>query len=73
MPYSRYGFARRRVKEEAAVTGIILLVLIGALVAFGWTRLRGKMKLPISGKSWVGPIFIVALVVLMLFSKSKGH
>jgi len=55
------------------VTGIILLVLIGALVAFGWTRLRGKMKLPISAKSWVGPIFVVALVVLMLFSKSKGH
>jgi hypothetical protein len=55
------------------VNGIILLVLIGALVAFGWTRLRGKMKLPISGKSWVGPIFVVALVLLMLFSKSKGH
>jgi fumarate reductase subunit D len=72
VPYSRYGFARRRVKE-AAVTGIILLVLIGALVAFGWTRLRGKMKLPITGKSWIGPIFVVALVVLMLFSKSKGH
>jgi hypothetical protein len=55
------------------VNGTILLVLIGALVAFGWTRLRGKMKLPISGKSWVGPIFVVALVLLMLFSKSKGH
>jgi fumarate reductase subunit D len=55
------------------VTGIILLVLIGALVAFGWVRLRGKMKLPISGKSWIGPIFILALVVLMMFSKSKGH
>jgi fumarate reductase subunit D len=55
------------------VTGIILLVLIGALVAFGWVRLRGKMKLPISGKSWIGPIFILALVVLMMFSKSRGH
>jgi hypothetical protein len=72
MPYSRYGFARRGVKE-AAVTGIILLVLIGGLFAFGWTRLRGKMKLPITGKSWLGPIFVVALVALMLFSKSKGH
>jgi len=59
--------------EEAAVTGLILLLLIGALVAFGWVRLRGKMKLPISGKSWIGPIFIVALVVLMLFSKHQGH
>ena len=53
--------------------GLILLVFIGAIVAFGWTRLRGKMKLPISGKSWLGPIFVVALVALMLFSKSKGH
>jgi fumarate reductase subunit D len=55
------------------VTGIILLVLIGALVAFGWVRLRGKMKLPISGKSIIGPIFILAIVVLMMYSKSKGH
>ena len=55
------------------MTGIILLVLIGGLIAFGWVRLRGKMKLPISGKSWLGPIFVVALVALMLFSKSKGH
>jgi fumarate reductase subunit D len=55
------------------VTGIILLVLIGALVAFGWVRLRGKLKLPISGRNWVGPIFVVALVVLMLFSAHKGH
>jgi hypothetical protein len=34
------------------LSGIVLLVLIGALVAFGWTRLRGKMKLPVSGKHW---------------------
>ena len=37
-------------------TGLILLVLIGALVAFGWTRLRGKMKLSVSGKHWLGPV-----------------
>jgi hypothetical protein len=55
------------------VTGLILLLLIGALVAFAWVKLRGKLKLPISGKQWVGPIFIVALVVLMLFSAHKGH
>jgi hypothetical protein len=55
------------------VTGLILLVLIGALISFGWVRLRGKMKLPITGKQWLGPIVIVALVVLMLFSKHQGH
>ena len=48
--------------------GLILLVLIAALVAFGWTRLRGKMKLSVSGKTWLAPIFIVIAVVLMLWS-----
>ena len=55
------------------MTGLILLLLIGALVAFGWVRLRGKLRLPISGKQWIGPIVIVAIVVLMLFSKHQGH
>ena len=55
------------------MSGLILLLLIGALIAFAWVKLRGKLKLPISGKHWVGPIFIVALVVLMLFSAHKGH
>jgi fumarate reductase subunit D len=55
------------------MTGLILLVFIGALVAFGWTRLRGKMKLGVSGKQWLGPIFIVVVVVLMLWSAHTGH
>ena len=53
--------------------GLVLLVLIGALVAFGWTRLRGKMKLGVSGRNWLGPIFIVVVVVLMLWSAHLGH
>jgi fumarate reductase subunit D len=53
--------------------GLILLVLIGALVAFGWTRLRGKMKLSVSGKSWLAPLFIVVVVVLMMWSFHNGH
>jgi fumarate reductase subunit D len=55
------------------MTGLILLVLIGALVAFGWTRLRGKMKLSVSGKNWIGPIVIVVIVVLMMWSVHNGH
>jgi hypothetical protein len=64
---------RPHVREAAMSSGLILLILIGIVVAYAYTRLRGKMKLPISGKSWIGPIFIVALVVLMLFSKHQGH
>jgi hypothetical protein len=55
------------------MTGLILLVFIAAIVAFGWTRLRGKMKLGVSGKHWLGPIVIVVLVVLMLWSVHAGH
>jgi fumarate reductase subunit D len=55
------------------MTGLILLVLIGAIVAFGWTRLRGKMKLSVSGKNWIGPIVIVVIVVLMMWSVHTGH
>ena len=54
-------------------TGLILLVLIGAIVAFGWTRLRGKMKLGVSGKHWLGPIVIVVMVGLLLWSTHTGH
>ncbi len=55
------------------MTGLILLVFIGAIVAFGWTRLRGKMKLGVSSKHWLGPILVVTLVVLMMWSVHGGH
>ena len=53
------------------MTGLILLVLIGAIVAFGWTRLRGKMKLGVSSKNWIGPIVIVVIVGLLLWSRER--
>jgi hypothetical protein len=55
------------------MTGLILLVFIGVLVAYVYTRLRGKMKLGISGKNWIGPIVIVVIVVLMLWAANSGH
>ena len=55
------------------MNGLILAVLIGAIVAFGWTRMRGKMKLSLSGKHWVGPIVIVVIVVLMMWATHNGH
>jgi 4-amino-4-deoxy-L-arabinose transferase-like glycosyltransferase len=50
--------------------GLILLVLIGAIVAFGWTRLRGKMK---QSKNWLGPIILVVLVGLLLWATQGSH
>jgi succinate dehydrogenase hydrophobic anchor subunit len=61
-----------RVQEAAMSSGLILLILIGALVAFAYTRLRGKMKLSVSGKNWIAPIVIVVIVALMLWASHTG-
>jgi hypothetical protein len=55
------------------MNGLILLVFIAALAAFGWTRLRGKMKLGVSGKQWLGPIVIIVVVLLLMWSSHTGH
>jgi fumarate reductase subunit D len=53
-------------------SGFILLILIGILVAFAYTRLRGKMKLSVSGKNWIAPIVIVVIIALMLWASHNG-
>jgi succinate dehydrogenase hydrophobic anchor subunit len=63
---------KSRVQEAAMSSGLILLILIGALVAFAYTRLRGKMKLSVSGKNWIAPIVIVVIVALMLWASHIG-
>jgi hypothetical protein len=54
------------------VTGLILAVFIGVVVAFGWTRLRRKMKLNVSGKDWVGPVVLVVVLALVLWASHTG-
>ena len=53
-------------------SGLILLLIIAAFVAFGYTKLRGKLKLPVAGKHWTGAIVIVVLVVLLLWASHNG-
>jgi fumarate reductase subunit D len=55
------------------MSGLILLVFLGVIVAFGWTRMRGKMKLNVSGKTWTGAIVVFVLVVLMMYASHSGH
>ncbi|HEV2258085.1 MAG TPA: hypothetical protein VGS06_33540 [Streptosporangiaceae bacterium] len=54
-------------------SALVLLVLIGLVVAYGYTRLRGKMKLSVSGKNWIAPIVIVVIIALMLWASHNGH
>ena len=53
--------------------GLILLGLICAIAAFGWTRLRGKMKLGVSGKHWVAPVIVIGIILLLMYSTHASH
>ncbi len=50
-----------------------MLVFIAIIIAFGYTRLRGKMKLGVQGKHWVGPIVFIVVVVLLVWAVNIGH
>ena len=47
--------------------GLILLIVIGVVIAYVYTRMRGKMKLNVSGKNWIAPVVIVLVVGLLLW------
>ena len=53
--------------------GLILLVFICVILAFGWTRIRGKMKLGVSGKHWLAPIIVIGVVLLLMYSSHVSH
>jgi hypothetical protein len=50
--------------------GAILLVFIAILVAFGWTRLRRRLGLGVTGRHFVVVIVGVCLVVLAMWAAS---
>jgi hypothetical protein len=54
------------------VTGLILLVVIGLMVAWVLSKARGKMKLPMNGKHWV-TVVIVVVVLLAIAYGASGH
>jgi hypothetical protein len=54
------------------MSGLILLVLTAALAAWGWTRLRGKMKLSVPGRRWLGPVVVIVVIVLLTWSVHAG-
>ncbi len=55
------------------MTGLILLVFLGILVAYFWTRVRGKMRLNVTGKNWIGPVIVVVVVLALLWGSHGGH
>jgi len=51
-------------------TGLILLVFLALLVAFGWARFRRRLGMSTSGRAWLTVMVIVVLGVLALWVSS---
>ncbi len=55
------------------MSGLVLVVLIALMVAYAYTRMRGKIKLSVTGKNWVAPVVVVGLVLLLLWATNVHH
>lgn len=49
---------------------LILLVLIGVLVAFGFTRVRRRMNMNVTARHWIGAILVVVIASLILWANA---
>jgi hypothetical protein len=49
------------------VSGIVLLVLIGVIVAWLVTGGRKKLRLPTNGKHWIWIVIVVFVVLALLY------
>ena len=54
-------------------SGLILLVFIGLLVAYFFSRGRRRLGLPTKGQTWFVIIAAVILIGLLLWASSTHH
>jgi hypothetical protein len=50
------------------VSGLILLLLLGVLVGFGITRVRGRLGMRVTGGTWLAVIAGVVVLGLALWA-----
>jgi hypothetical protein len=54
-------------------SGFILLVLIGILVGFGWTRIRRKAGVGVTWQTWATVIAGVVILGLLAWATQVKH
>jgi hypothetical protein len=53
--------------EAALTTGLILLVFIAALITFFWVRLRRRLGMGATARTWVVTMAVIIVAVLALW------
>jgi hypothetical protein len=59
------------VREARVLTGFILVAFLCVLVTFGFTKLRRKMGMGVTNRTWGITFVVTALVILGLWA--TGH
>jgi hypothetical protein len=54
------------------MTGVILLVFIGAIIAYFISRGRRKVGMPFAGKHWQTIILAVVIIGVVMYAASYG-
>jgi len=54
-------------------SGLILLLLIGVLIGFGWARIRRRMGLGMTWNTWAAVIAVVVIGGLLLWATQAKH
>jgi hypothetical protein len=54
-------------------SGLILLVLVGVLIGFGWARIRRRMGLGVTWTTWATVIAVVVIGSLLLWATQAKH
>jgi hypothetical protein len=52
------------------MTGVILLIFIGALIAYFFSRGRRKIGMPFAGKHWKTIILAVVIIGVVMYAAS---
>jgi hypothetical protein len=58
-------------REAEVAQGVILLALIAAFFALLTTRVRRRMGMSVSGRTWIVAMVVVVLIVLALWDGSS--
>lgn len=51
----------------------VLVALIAIGIGFGWHKLRGKLGMAKSAKTWIGPAIVVAVAILLMWGAHVGR
>jgi len=54
-------------------SGLILLLLIGVLIGFGWARIRRRMGLGVTWSTWAAVMAVVVIGGLLLWATQAKH